>query len=140
MSEANRSAFTPAVSRPGMMKLQRSQDSGFNDFSPTGVNVVSARKTETGFGAQMASQSMAMPGSAPTRNTFSSNLNHNRLLDQPTLPSDFNLKSVKMQETEACQLCEATFTHKLKVMNRVSMKNCKRCGRAICEMCSDQRR
>jgi len=32
------------------------------------------------------------------------------------------------------------FTHKLKVMNRVSMKNCKRCGRAVCETCSDQRR
>ena len=59
MSEANKSAFTPAVSRPGMMKMPRlnaSQDSGYNDFSPTGANVLSARKTETGYGAaQMAS-------------------------------------------------------------------------------------
>lgn len=37
-------------------------------------------------------------------------------------------------------LCEAPFTRKIKVMNRNSQKNCKRCGSAICEVCSETRR
>lgn len=64
----------------------------------------------------------------------------NRLLDQPTLPQTFDVKGVKMLEAEQCMICEIAFTRKLKVLNRTSMKNCKRCGRAVCDQCSDQRR
>ena len=37
-------------------------------------------------------------------------------------------------------LCEAPFTGKLTMINRNVQKNCKRCGRAICDTCSDQKR
>ena len=60
-----------------------------------------------------------------------------RLQDQPSLPRTFDVKNVKMVDAEACQVCEAPFTRKLKVLNRNSQKNCKRCGRAVCEACSD---
>ena len=63
-----------------------------------------------------------------------------RLLDTPTLPATFDVKNVRMEDKEECSLCEATFTRRLKVVHRNAKKNCKRCGAAICEACSDQRR
>lgn len=50
------------------------------------------------------------------------------------------MKTVRELDSDACMLCEAPFTRKIKVMNRNSQKNCKRCGKAICEVCSENRR
>lgn len=92
MDKSNKSAFSPPETRPGMMKQKRTNSVIDHDYSPSGA-LVNARRSEAphNFNAQMASQSMAMPGSAPTRfPTFTQNSNNNRLLDQPTLPTDFN--------------------------------------------------
>ena len=67
-------------------------------------------------------------------------LNSNRLLDQPSLPSTFDVRDVRELESDNCMLCEAAFTRKIKLTNRNPQKSCKKCGRAICETCSDQRR
>ena len=85
----------------------------------------------------VTSQSMLAGGATPRK---SLNPNANRLLDQPSLPQSFDVRSVRELDAEACMLCEAPFTRKLKVIHRNVQKNCKRCGRAVCDSCSDQKR
>ena len=80
----------------------------------------------------VSSQSMMMPMTNTRRS-----LNSNRLLDQPTLPQTFDVREVREQHADNCMLCEAAFTRKIKLLQRNPQKNCKRCGRAICETCSD---
>lgn len=83
---------------------------------------------------------MMMPMTNTSNQLVRKSLNSNRLLDQPTLPQTFDVREVREQESDNCQLCEAMFTRKIKLTNRNPQKNCKRCGKAICETCSDQRR
>mmetsp|Transcript_19466 Transcript_19466/g.26321 ORF Transcript_19466/g.26321 Transcript_19466/m.26321 type:complete len:107 (+) Transcript_19466:109-429(+) len=101
-------------------------------YQPSSLSVgPGALSNRMSAGSNAVSQSFRQP---PTSSAS------NRLLDQPSLPRTFDLKSVRMEDKDACQLCDAAFTRKLKVVNRNSQKNCKRCGRAVCEACSDQRR
>ena len=93
------------------------------------------------FSGGVGTQSMMMPSAdRPSMNPLRKSHNSNRLLDQPSLPQTFDMRAVRELDAEACMLCEAPFTGKLTVINRNVQKNCKRCGRAICDTCSDQKR
>lgn len=56
------------------------------------------------------------------------------------LPDNFDKKAVKRNPCEACMLCENIFTKKFAILNRNPIRHCKRCGKSICEVCSDQKR
>ena len=90
--------------------------------------------------ALSSSRSFA-PGSAPGAGAsvlVSPELvSRKRFLDQEAvfLPDTFDVKAVKKLESTHCMLCEEKFTR-----IRNGMKNCKRCGKAICDVCSLNKR
>jgi len=90
--------------------------------------------------ALSSSRSFA-PGSAPGAGAsvlVSPELvSRKRFLDQEAvfLPDIFDVKAVKKLESTHCMLCEEKFTR-----IRNGMKNCKRCGKAICDVCSLNKR
>ena len=53
------------------------------------------------------------------------------------LPKKFNPDNVKRTTMEYCLLCEAVFTGAL---GKNPVRHCKRCGKSICNVCSENRR
>ena len=62
-----------------------------------------------------------------------------RFLEQAvsSLPAKFDLTAVKRNPSEACMLCSATFT---RALGKNPIRHCKRCGKSICQVCSEGRR
>ena len=63
------------------------------------------------------------------------------------LPDDFDIRATytrRNKDAAKCELCEAQFTKKIAALNVFKDKNpvryCKRCARACCEVCSDNKR
>jgi len=58
------------------------------------------------------------------------------------LPETLDLKAVhdKRKPSDTCKLCEAPFTNNLRLLNRNPKRHCKRCAKAICEVCSETKR
>ena len=131
--------------RSAIMKKTRTTSMIDSSYQPSNGLVRMATQQNNRMSQQFstsASQSMAMP--SPMGNTFrrtgTATTSGKRLLEQPTIPDEFDLQNVRMLEADACMLCEAPFTRKIKVINRNTQKNCKRCGKAVCEVCSESRR
>jgi len=59
-----------------------------------------------------------------------------------SLPETHDHKAIKKNRVDAaeCTLCFAPFTKKLKVLNRNPQRHCKKCGKAVCEVCSTSKR
>ena len=55
------------------------------------------------------------------------------------LPKKHDTKKLKQkrQERDNCELCEAPFSTKYAILNRNPVRHCKRCGKAICHVCSE---
>ena len=64
-----------------------------------------------------------------------------RFLEQAAsnLPIKFDLTAVKRSPSEACMLCQAAFTKKF-ALGKNPIRHCKRCGKSICQVCSEGRR
>ena len=62
-----------------------------------------------------------------------------RFLEQAvsSLPPKFDLSAVKRNPSEACMLCAAAFT---RALGKNPIRHCKRCGKSICQVCSEGRR
>lgn len=67
--------------------------------------------------------------------------------DTTLLPDDFDARGTRDQrkeEQDSCELCGAGFTKRVAALNLLKKTNpsrhCKRCSRAVCEVCSEQRR
>lgn len=90
------------------------------------------------FQAQNLSQSTSGMGSLLKRSR--PDANNNKILDLDELPETFNLKGVKRNPSEACMLCEAPFSNRLQLLKRNPIRHCKRCGKSICEVCSESKR
>ena len=62
-----------------------------------------------------------------------------RFLEQAvsSLPIKFDLAAVKRNPSEACMLCQAAFT---RALGKNPIRHCKRCGKSICQVCSEGRR
>ena len=58
------------------------------------------------------------------------------------LPDNHDLKNInaKRKPADNCMLCDALFTTKMRLLNRNPIRHCKKCGKSICEVCSDQKR
>ena len=53
------------------------------------------------------------------------------------LPLTLDLKAVERTQATACELCEKPFTP---AIGKNPVRHCKRCGKSVCQQCSDQRR
>ena len=56
--------------------------------------------------------------------------------DSTNLPTFLDSENIPVLDSKACMLCSETFG-KLKMVYK---HNCKRCGKAVCENCSKQKR
>ena len=62
-------------------------------------------------------------------------------MDLQYLPERFDLKAVeekRLKDITHCQLCENKFS-KLSIGDQAT-RHCKKCAKAICQICSDQKR
>jgi len=64
--------------------------------------------------------------------------------DLSYLPNDFDpyeTRDKRKEDVDKCELCRATFTQRLTALNVLRKQNparhCKKCARAICDVCSD---
>ena len=53
------------------------------------------------------------------------------------LPDTFDKSKVKRKPKDTCMLCEAPFTGNLVIVNRNPIRHCKRCGKSVCQVCSE---
>ena len=93
-------------------------------------------KGSSGAGIRDSVASATSAGAAAESNQRRSSVNQMNP-DTAKLPETFNLKAVKRNPTDKCMLCEAPFTNKIRLLNRNPIRHCKRCGKSICEVCSD---
>ena len=64
-----------------------------------------------------------------------------RFLDSTDhLPKTFDVKAMKQKrepDVKNCMLCEADF---IKLFNKNPIRHCKRCAKAVCKGCSDNKK
>ena len=56
--------------------------------------------------------------------------------DENALPEIFDLDSILQQDSRFCMLCSEAYGH----FKMLSKKNCRRCGKSVCENCSKSQR